>query len=108
MDSQDLMQQVLNELRLINGRFDSLETKITSVDERLTGVEKRLNGRLDEVSNRLEIMDKRLEATEAQTAKLSEYHTEVMTKLEENTVDTAYFDKKMSEHERMIFRIKNA
>ena len=104
MDSQDVMQQVLNELRIINGRFDSLETKITGFDDRLTGVEQRLN----EVSNQLESVDKRLEATEAQTAKLSEYHTEVMTKLEENTFDTAYFDKKMSEHERMIFRIKNA
>lgn len=86
--------------------MELLEEKGVMVNEDKAVVD--FDGRLDVQHERLGKIYDNINAIQSQTAKLSEYHTEVMDKLEGNKSDLSYFDQKISEHERELFRIRNA
>src|SRR5699024_11027570 len=64
---------------------------------------------LQTTSDRLISMESQQKAILEQTAKSLEYHSEVLAKLEHVLTkddDLEYFDKKIGEHEREIFKLK--
>ncbi|MUV37120.1 hypothetical protein JNUCC1_00926 [Lentibacillus sp. JNUCC-1] len=62
-----------------------------------------------ETSRRLTSMEGKLQIIYEQTGKLTEYHTETIENFEHLATkeDLTYFDKKITEHDREIFKIKN-
>jgi len=90
--SQQILEQILDEIKEIKQVHINMEQNLQATNDCLTS------------------MESQQKAIQKQTAKLSEYHTEVLAKLENVATkdDLTYFDKKIGEHEREIFKFKNA
>lgn len=82
--SEQILQQILDEIKEVK-----LEQQKTN--ERLTNIESKQN------------------IIYEQTGKLTEYHTETMAGFKDLATkdDLEYFDKKITEHDREIFKMKN-
>ncbi len=60
-------------------------------------------------NERLDRIDSKQYIIYEQTGKLSEYHTETLSQLDNLAAkdDLEYFDKKITEHDRKIYKMKN-
>ncbi len=98
MDNE-ILKQVLDGIQNLQNEMKSMKRE-----------QEKTNDRLEKIESRLDKIENKLDGTVEQTAKLSEYHSEVMNKLDDFATkeDLAYFDKKLSEHDREIFKLKNA
>ena len=96
----------------IESRVENIESRVENIESRVESIEIRVEtieidmGDLKETTSKMET---KLNSVYEQTAKLTEYHGETLARFEQLATkeDLEYFDKKISEHEREIFKIKN-
>jgi len=95
---QEELNPLRNELNGLKNEVNGLKNEVTQVKQE----QQKTNERLTNLESKLHIVYE-------QTGKLTEYHTETMSKLEHLATkeDLEYYDKKISQHEREIFKIKN-
>lgn len=89
--SEKILQQILDELKEVKKEVSNVKQEQKKTNERLTNIESKQN------------------IIYEQTGKLTEYHTETMAGFQNlaTKADLEYFDKKITEHDREIFKIKN-
>lgn len=70
---------------------------------------KEIKHEQQKTNERLDSIDSKQHIIYEQTGKLSEYHTETLSRLDNLATkdDLEYFDKKITEHDREIFKMKN-
>ncbi|KXH87508.1 hypothetical protein [Sporosarcina sp. HYO08] len=112
------LQPIQQELKQLNNRVNLIEKDLGQVKEDLGQVKEELGqvkeelGQVKEdlgqVKETVIVMGAKQQIMYEQTARLSEYHSETMTKFEQLATkeDLEYFDKKISEHDREIFKLK--
>lgn len=85
-------------LELLLQKMTSMESEVKEIKNE----QKKTNERLENIEAKQHIIYE-------QTGKLSEYHTQTLAHLEQLATkeDLDYFDKKISQHEREIFKLKN-
>lgn len=95
--SEKLLSQILEEIKSVKDGQKMANKKLGNVEDKIISIE-----------NRLDNIENKLGATIEQTAKLSEYHSEVMNKLENVATkeDLIYYDMKLGVHEKEIFNLK--
>ncbi len=86
-----LLQQILDEIKDVKEEVSAVKAEQQKTNERLVNIESRQ------------------QIIYEHTGKLTEYHTEKMASFEHLATkeDLSYFDKKITEHDREIFKIKN-
>jgi len=121
-------------LKLILGKIDALDQKITNMDQRITDMDQRITDmdqRITDMDQRLTVEQKRqgellhqlintVAATNVKISDINErldaFETKVDTVLEEvkeikNSMatkhDLEYYDQMISEHSREIYKLKN-
>ena len=127
------LQPIKEELQQLNRRVGNIETRVENIEARVENIESRVENietrvenieiRVEKIETRVETIEKdmidlkettskmetKLNSVYEQTAKLTEYHGETLARFEQLATkdDLDYFDKKISEHDREIFKIKN-
>ncbi|WP_203248562.1 hypothetical protein [Sporosarcina beigongshangi] len=113
------LQPVKQELQHLNQRMEKVEIRLDNIEIRLEKVETRLDNLenrvgsigvdLAEVKDKVSAIDARQQILYEQTAKLSEYHAETIACFDQLAMkeDLEYFDKKLGEHDREIFKMKH-
>lgn len=98
------LQPIKEELQQLNRRVGNIELRVETIETRVGNIENDL-GNLKETT--LSVQEKLLIIL-GQTVRLSEYHDETISRFNELATkeDLEYFDKKISEHDRDIFKIK--
>ena len=86
-------------------KLDLILTKLASMASDLKSVKKEQQY----TNERLTLIESKQNIIYEQTGKLTEYHTETMSGFDQLATkeDLSYFDKKITEHDREIFKIKN-
>lgn len=119
MGQEILLEQMMSELKDIRKDMvtkNDIKNMATKDDIKDTATKKDLNIVQKEIMNELDKTNKHLQSIDSkqhiiyeQTGKLSEFHTETLSILEQLATkeDLEYFDKKITEHDRNIFKIKN-
>lgn len=89
--SEQKLDLILKELQAVKTEVSNIKKEQQITNERLTNIESKQN------------------IIYEQTGKLTEYHTETMAGFEALATkeDLEYFDKKITEHDREIFKMKN-
>lgn len=89
--SERLLKQILDELKSVKEEVAEVKLEQQKTNERLTNIESKQ------------------QIIYEQTGKLTEYHAETISQFEQLATkdDLDYFDKKISQHDREIFKIKN-
>ncbi|HLQ74248.1 MAG TPA: hypothetical protein VK125_08455 [Bacillota bacterium] len=103
MDNK-VLHQILGEMQTMNSDMKELKTEVTSIKSDVAALkseQQTTNERLAAIESKQTIMHE-------QTGKLTEYHSETMANFENLATkeDLAYFDKKITEHDRELFKIK--
>lgn len=122
-DTNDTLELILSELKKLSGQQVALHERMSTSEQRMSALEERMSG-FDERMSFLESGQKELhqivrsirdrqETTDAKldslTMEVHKVHGEVTTIKDTMATkeDLEYFDKKVSQHEREIFKIKN-
>ena len=93
--SEQLLKQILDELKGVNHRLSNVENRFTTVEE---GV-----GELKATTSRIEAKQ---QVIYEQTGKLSEYHSELKNGLEDVKDRLQFNTHKLTETELEIFKLK--
>lgn len=106
------LQPIKEELQQLNRRVGIIETRVENIEARVENIETRVETIEKDIIDLKETtskMETKLNSVYEQTAKLTEYHGETLARFEQLATkdDLDYFDKKISEHDREIFKIKN-
>ncbi|MHB8170820.1 MAG: DUF3450 domain-containing protein [Thermincolia bacterium] len=106
---EEVLKQILGELKSFNKRVDSLEKgqqdlmiEFKTVNTRLDNFEKRF----ENVENRLENLENKMEAVYEQTAGLIEYRTVSLTRLEKIESDIEILAGETGKQKLEIERLK--
>lgn len=96
MKQEAMLRQILNELKDVRNRMATKDDILAVKDE------------LAKTNEHLTNIESKQDMIYRQTGKLSEYHTEIVSRLEEVVTkeDLTYLDKKLGEHDREIFKLK--
>ncbi|GIN73195.1 hypothetical protein J14TS2_36700 [Bacillus sp. J14TS2] len=91
----------------------TLKTDVSNLKEDVSTLkveQQKTSVHMAKMDERLSNLELKQDSIHEQTGKLSEYHSETISYFEvlATKEDLEYFDKKISEHEREIFKIKNA
>jgi chromosome segregation ATPase len=133
---EEMLKQILGELRHVNQRLDSIDTRLEKVEHRLDNVERRMDNveqRLDRLEQRMDHFEQRVDTLEAGQKELHhmvsairdnqlegraaidvmQHHVANMQgdikSIKSSTVtklDLQFYDAKIGEHEREIFKMK--
>lgn len=96
--NEQLLKQISDELKGVKEEIAGIKTDVFEIKLE----QQKTNERLTSIESKQQIIYE-------QTGKLTEYHSETMSHLEQLATkdDLDSFDKKISQHEREIFKIKN-
>ncbi len=101
------------EIKEIKTDISTLKTDVSNLKEDVSTLkveQQKTTTHMAKMDERLSNLESKQNSIHKQTGKLLEYHSETISHFETLATkeDLEYFDKKISEHEREIFKIKNA
>ncbi|GIN57389.1 hypothetical protein [Lederbergia ruris] len=111
--SEKILNQILVEIKEIKTDISTLKTDVSNLKEDVSTLkveQQKTTTHMAKMDERLSNLESKQNSIHKQTGKLLEYHSETISHFETLATkeDLEYFDKKISEHEREIFKIKNA
>lgn len=108
-----ILNQILVEVKGVKTEVASLKADVNGLKagmNSLKGEVKELKTEQEKTNDRLSSIESKQNLIYEQTGTLSDFRTETLSRLDKlvSKGDLAYYDKKISEHDREIFNIKTS
>ncbi|MFD1425949.1 DNA anti-recombination protein RmuC [Kroppenstedtia sanguinis] len=100
--NEELLKQIIERLDRMENRMGHMEENMNHMEENMNRMEENMEKGFSEVNHRMDRMESRLETVAEQTAKITEYHHETISRVEgiekityENAEDIGYLVRDM-------------